>query len=265
MSREQKSAQPHGRIDLGFCVIDYIDETNLMTALRGQAPSQGHGYVVTPNIDHVQRLYSLAKKNALVEIYRNAKFSVCDSRILQRLMSISGHAAPPVVTGSGLTARLFEELLTPQDRVVIIGGSEPVIEKVRAKYPALQIQHRNPSMGFIHKPREVDELVSFCREAAGDFIFLAVGSPQQELLAARFGEALPGGISLCVGASLNFIVGEETRAPRWMQKISCEWLYRLLQNPRRLARRYARNLLHMLPILRCLRRTRIGAQQEKLG
>lgn len=46
------------------------------------------------------------------------------------------------------------------------------------------------------------------------------------------------GLTLCCGASINFLTGVERRAPQWMQRLSLEWLYRLLQNPRRLARRY---------------------------
>jgi exopolysaccharide biosynthesis WecB/TagA/CpsF family protein len=46
------------------------------------------------------------------------------------------------------------------------------------------------------------------------------------------------GLALCVGAALNFLTGAERRAPRWMQRLALEWLYRLLQDPRRLARRY---------------------------
>jgi exopolysaccharide biosynthesis WecB/TagA/CpsF family protein len=66
-----------------------------------------------------------------------------------------------------------------------------------------------------------------------------VGSPQQELVARALQErGRARGLALCVGASLDFIGGIEQRAPLWMQRASLEWLYRLLQNPRRLAGRY---------------------------
>jgi exopolysaccharide biosynthesis WecB/TagA/CpsF family protein len=66
-----------------------------------------------------------------------------------------------------------------------------------------------------------------------------VGAPQQEAVAHALrirGRAR--GLALCVGASLNFITGAERRAPQWMQRAGLEWLYRLSQDPRRLANRY---------------------------
>jgi exopolysaccharide biosynthesis WecB/TagA/CpsF family protein len=82
------------------------------------------------------------------------------------------------------------------------------------------------------------------RQAAADFIahskcrftFLAVGSPQQELIAAQVTGAT--GFGLCIGAALEFLTGDQVRAPRAFQKTGMEWAYRLASNPRRLWRRY---------------------------
>jgi exopolysaccharide biosynthesis WecB/TagA/CpsF family protein len=95
-------------------------------------------------------------------------------------------------------------------------------------------------MNFVRDPvaieacvREVESLSPF------RFCFLAVGSPQQEIVAQALKmRGLARGLALCVGASINFITGNERRAPPWMRRIGIEWLYRLLQNPKRLAYRY---------------------------
>ena len=82
------------------------------------------------------------------------------------------------------------------------------------------------------------------------FIFLAVGSPRQEMLAAAIqatGRAT--GIGLCIGASLEFIAGAQPRAPAWMQRTGLEWLHRLGRDPRRLARRYLIDSPAILPML----------------
>jgi UDP-N-acetyl-D-mannosaminuronic acid transferase (WecB/TagA/CpsF family) len=66
-----------------------------------------------------------------------------------------------------------------------------------------------------------------------------VGTPQQELIALKLKErGIARGLTLCVGASINFITGVEKRAPRWMQKSGFEWLFRLIRSPKRLANRY---------------------------
>jgi exopolysaccharide biosynthesis WecB/TagA/CpsF family protein len=66
-----------------------------------------------------------------------------------------------------------------------------------------------------------------------------VGCPQQEILAkALQSRGRARGLALCVGASINFLTGSERRAPKWIQYAGLEWLYRLLNDPTRLARRY---------------------------
>ena len=94
-------------------------------------------------------------------------------------------------------------------------------------------------MGFVRDPLAVLEAGQFVEHSPARFVFLAVGSPQQEILAQsirRRGQAF--GIGLCIGASLQFLTGEVKRAPVWMQRARLEWLYRLSQEPRRMWRRY---------------------------
>src|SRR5262249_4961555 len=82
------------------------------------------------------------------------------------------------------------------------------------------------------------------------FCFIAVGCPQQELVAHRLkvrGRA--SGLALCIGASINFLTGTERRAPRWMQHIGMEWLYRALRDPVRLGRRYFARGPYIFPLL----------------
>ena len=71
------------------------------------------------------------------------------------------------------------------------------------------------------------------------FCFLAIGSPQQEIIAQKLkGRGVARGLALCIGASIDFITGAEKRAPLWIRKSGFEWVFRLVQNPRRLAKRY---------------------------
>jgi exopolysaccharide biosynthesis WecB/TagA/CpsF family protein len=95
-------------------------------------------------------------------------------------------------------------------------------------------------MGFVRDPQEVEQCLRFIESCSPfRFCFLAVGAPQQEVLAQMLkarGEAR--GMALCIGASVNFLTGVERRAPHWMQRIGMEWLFRLALDPARLARRY---------------------------
>ncbi len=100
------------------------------------------------------------------------------------------------------------------------------------------------------------DAVDFVLAHPSRFVFLAVGSPRQEMLADAIratGQAT--GLGLCIGASLEFLAGASRRAPRWMQRAGLEWLHRLGSDPRRLARRY---LVEDPPIFRLLLRERLA-------
>ena len=89
-------------------------------------------------------------------------------------------------------------------------------------------------------PVGVEECLRFVEnESPFRFCILAVGCPQQEILAkALQSRGRARGLALCVGASINFMTGVERRAPKWIQHAGFEWLYRLLNDPGRLAKRY---------------------------
>jgi N-acetylglucosaminyldiphosphoundecaprenol N-acetyl-beta-D-mannosaminyltransferase len=94
-------------------------------------------------------------------------------------------------------------------------------------------------MGLRNDPAALASAAAFVAATRARFTFLAVGSPQQELLAAAIaarGDA--SGVGLCVGAAVEFVIGERQRAPRIMQRLSLEWAFRLAAEPRRMWRRY---------------------------
>ena len=195
------------------------------------------GFVVTPNVDHLIRCHEDAAFRAR---YASADFALLDSRFAARLVRLLKGLRLPVCTGSDLTAALFRRVIAPDDRIVLIGGTAEQAAQVASLFGLRDVRHLNPPMGFIMNREAVEECLTFIERASPfRFCFLAVGSPQQEMLAALLRErGIARGLALCVGASLNFLTGRERRAPRWMQQLSLEWLYRLGQDPRRLWVRY---------------------------
>ena len=144
-----------------------------------------------------------------------------------------------MVPGSDLTARLFAEVVTPEDRIAVLGCTAATVAAVTGRHGLRAVLHHDPPMGFDADPAALAEAVAFVEEARARFTFLCVGSPRQEIVArevARRGRAT--GTALCVGASLLFLSGEERRAPVPVQRAGLEWAWRLAQDPRRLARRY---------------------------
>ena len=86
---------------------------------------------------------------------------------------------------------------------------------------------------------------------------LCVGAPAQQLIARHIGEfGRTSGVALCVGASVDYLTGAQARAPRWMQRLSLEWAYRLAREPVRLWRRYLVESPKVLRIFAATRGTR---------
>jgi exopolysaccharide biosynthesis WecB/TagA/CpsF family protein len=215
-----------------------------------------YGFVVTPNVDHLIRYHD---DPAFRDHYHAANYILLDSRFAGRLVRLIKGVRLPICTGSDLTAALFSQVITPADRIVLIGGSAAQAQTIARMYGLRDLHHHNPPMGFIRDAAAVENCLRFIENCSPfRFCFLAVGSPQQEAVAhALLSRGVARGLALCIGASLNFITGEERRSPVWMQHAGVEWAYRLLQDPRRLARRYLvrgprifRQLFHSRFVLR---------------
>lgn len=196
-------------------------------------------YVVTPNVDHLVRLHEDSdSEGRLGFLYDEADLCLCDSRILHLLGRIRG-VRLPVVPGSELTACIFDRLITKGDRIAIVGGDAELLSALQERYPGVEFVQHCPPMGLQRNAAARTVAAEFVARAHARFSFLAVGSPQQEMIAAEAKAMGDGtGIALCVGASLDFLTGREKRAPRSLQRFGLEWAHRLLSNPRRMWRRY---------------------------
>ncbi|MXO60710.1 WecB/TagA/CpsF family glycosyltransferase [Altererythrobacter salegens] len=144
-----------------------------------------------------------------------------------------------LVPGSDLTLEYLDDDRSKPISLAVIGGDLDLIKKLNARYPTHHWHHHLPPMGVRWNRRAQKAIIRFVEERAAEVYFFAIGSPQSELLCAEiFRRGKASGVAICVGASLEFLVGAKKRAPRWVQKMAFEWLYRLLSEPTRLWRRY---------------------------
>jgi len=220
-------------LGLDFADLSLAQAAQYLAERPADAP---FSYVVTPNADHLVRL---SRDPRLTAIYRNAALRVLDSRVVAGLGRRMGLAVPQVVPGSDLTAYLLAEHLRPGEQITIVGLSPIWLPSLIARCGLAPPAHYNPPRGFVNDPSAFDATVSFVQANPARFVFLAVGSPQQEYLAAAI--ATRGGATgtgVCVGASLEFVAGARKRAPAFMSEAGLEWLFRLGSEPRRLFRRY---------------------------
>lgn len=215
--------------------IDSITGAEVRTLIDELINADKFNYIVTPNVDHVVRNY----RDREAINYTEARLSLCDSKILFLLAKLLAIHIDEVLTGSDLTEWLIKYISTNNYQVTIIGSKEELISKIKIGFGLNHINHYNPPMGFIDNEYEVIKCIEFVIQNPAEIILFAVGSPQQEILANRISKSQEAkGLGFCVGASLLFLGGEEKRAPQILRDMHLEWAYRLLQNPKRLWKRY---------------------------
>lgn len=220
--------------------FDALDAGQVLTLLNARPASAPFAYWVTPNVDHVVRLHEerSADREAVWAAYRDAPLCSCDSRILAALARREGIDLP-VAPGSDMTQLVLDRACRPGDRIAVVGGRASTLAALATRYPQLDIVQHTPPMGMRRNPAAIEAAADFVAAARARFVFVAVGSPQQELLAHRIlarGDAT--GIGLCIGAAIEFVVGESRRAPRLLQRMHLEWAFRLMADPARLWKRY---------------------------
>ena len=145
------------------------------------------------------------------------------------------------VAGPDFMERLLQQSVENKYTHVFYGANEQTLQKLacelECRYPGIQI------LAMIAPPytKEIPQLstdqIQQINSLDADFMWIGLGAPKQELFMHTYREKLQT-IQLGVGAAFDFVSGNKKRAPRWMQKLGLEWLYRLLQEPRRLGRRY---------------------------
>ena len=222
-------------LDLPFSLLTQ-GETVRLVVNRCGVP---YRYAVTPNAYHVVTVHEEPER--LLPIYRGAWLSLCDSRIVRALARLERHDLP-LVTGSDLVAALLAALNekdAPSRRLLIVGPPPDVEGVLRRAYPRLSFEIMPAPPGLAHNAGLRRNVARACTERTWDIALLCVGCPAQELIARDIAElGRSAGVALCVGAAIDFLTGIRTRAPRWLQRLSLEWAYRLAQEPMRLWRRY---------------------------
>lgn len=199
----------------------------------GDAPA----LVVTPNVDHVVMLRQDADFRAA---YDSARLRLCDGAPLFVLARLCGHDVPQRVTGADLFGDACRVAAERGLSVFVVGGAPEVNERalavLRRALPTLRITGVSPPMHF--EGTRDDELVQQrIAEERPDIVMVCMGAPRSEIWAAELQRRHPA-VYVCVGAAIDFVAGSRQRAPRWMQRVGVEWVFRLAQEPRRLWRRY---------------------------
>ncbi|KNH10001.1 N-acetylmannosaminyltransferase [Candidatus Burkholderia brachyanthoides] len=149
-----------------------------------------------------------------------------------------GHNVSERVTGIDLFGRLIALAAARGLPVFLLGGTPDVAHasaaNLSARFPGLTIAGYHHGYFWDNEEPVVEQV----RRSGARLLFVAISSPKKEQFISRWREALGVDFAMGVGGTFDIIVGKVRRAPRWMQASGLEWLYRVIQEPRRMWRRY---------------------------
>ncbi len=263
-------AAPRTRHLLGLDFVDDVDVEATVDRLLGPQPGEGEPVVFTPNVDTIVRLRDL-EASGLATRLRDARYVLPDGQPIVWLSRLLGRPLQARLPGSDLVPPLWRRIVAEGRRTMVVASTPEVAGRLRAELPALAAYV--PPRFDVDDPDALAAVVDACAalvERDGpELVFVGISFPKQQVLAfalidrlRRQGRAVP--TFLLVGASLDMYVGRVRRAPRWVQRLGAEWLYRFVHEPRRLFRRYFVDDLRFVPLatheLRASRRN--GPPQE---
>jgi N-acetylglucosaminyldiphosphoundecaprenol N-acetyl-beta-D-mannosaminyltransferase len=189
---------------------------------------------------NVAKLVYAQKDNELKDIINSCPLINVDGAGVVLGAKLLGINIPERVTGIDLMHNLIEYSAKKGYRIYFFGAQEEIVKKVvdiySEKYPELIVAgYRN---GY-YSAEDEENIVSDIKNSKADILFVAMGSPKKEVFLSKYSEKMEVPFTMGVGGSFDVVAGKVKRAPAWMQAVHSEWIFRLVQEPKRMWKRYA--------------------------
>jgi exopolysaccharide biosynthesis WecB/TagA/CpsF family protein len=248
--------------------FDRITLDGAVDSIESMIAEGGAHYVVTPNVDF---LVKARRDPELHRILGRADLVLCDGKPLVWASRLLGDPLPCRVAGSDLMPALLKRASERGWRIFLLGGGAGVADeaatRIGAEFPRLPgVAHYSPPFRHLDAMNNA-EIAERVRAAKPDIMLVCFGCPKQEKWISRNYAALEVPVMIGAGGTVDFLAGRMARAPLWMRQSGTEWLFRLFQEPGRLAMRYADDLVCFAPaiVAQCLRSTRPRAKKSLKG
>jgi N-acetylglucosaminyldiphosphoundecaprenol N-acetyl-beta-D-mannosaminyltransferase len=242
--------QTNVRSYIGGVPVDPVDlDTSVehaMSAVRDRRFMQ----ICTVNLDFVVN----ARRNTRVRsVLSQSELNLADGSPVLWLGRLTGRRIPERVAGADFVPHLTAAAAEAGASVFFLGG-----ENGAGAAAARIMQERIPDLrvGGVYEParaalEDIDtgEIIRRLDAAEADILFVAFGHPKQDLWIAANRDRLPVSVAIGVGCTFDLIAGQRRRAPAWMQRAGLEWLFRVSNEPTRLAKRYAIDGYWLLAVL----------------
>lgn len=220
--------------------IDNLTMEETLEAVDQLIKENKNAYVVTPNVDHIVQLET---SKELQDVYNNASLILTDGKPLLWIAKWYKTPIKEKLSGSDLFPLLCDMAAKKGYKMFFLGAAEGVAakaaENLSARYKGLQVVGTySPPFGFEKDIDEMNKIKELIKKTEPHILIVGLGCPKQEKFMYHYCNELGVPISFGLGASLDFEAGNVKRAPRWMANHGLEWLFRITQDPKRMAKRY---------------------------
>ncbi len=220
--------------------FDNVDLSQVREVVARHIRTREPGYMVSLNTDID---ITLERDPEFMAAHRNASLILLDSQPLFNLARKQGIPVKEKISGSDLMGPACQWAAEGGWSVFVFGGMpgvpERAAENLSKAYPGLEVAGTlSPDYGFERNPAKLADALARVREVTPDILFVCLGAPKSEKLVHEHVSDFGTPFTLIVGAAVDFWAGNVKRAPKWISDHSLEWLYRFLQEPRRLFKRY---------------------------
>jgi N-acetylglucosaminyldiphosphoundecaprenol N-acetyl-beta-D-mannosaminyltransferase len=206
--------------------------------------NMNEGVLFTPNVDHLVRLQ---KDKSFYEIYQKADWVICDSKIVNLGAKFLSKPFVEVIPGSSFFTAFYEYHKKSNNKIFLLGAKEGVaklaMQNINKKTNSTIIcDFYSPSFGFETNEEECNLIIDKINASEANILVVGLGAPKQEFWIMKNKDKLNNiKLLMALGATIDFEAGTLKRAPKIFQKLSLEWFYRFLMEPKRLWRRYLGN------------------------
>ena len=227
------------RVDFLGCPVDLYTSDALLRELNDVVAARGG-----PRLIHFVNANKIVQANEdlmMHDILWRGDYVLADGQPLLPMARLLGIPIPERIDGIGLMQKLLHLANDRQYRVYLLGATQNVLEQclatIRLTYPNIPIAG---SRNGYFRPEDVPAMLRQINVTRPDILFIGIGSPAKEELADTWKNQIGATLIQGVGGSFDVLAGLVPRAPLWMQRACLEWLFRVVQEPRRMFWRYAR-------------------------
>lgn len=224
------------RINILNCPIDNLTMEETIEIIHDSLISKKP---LQHTVVNAAKLVNMQKDKTLYNAVVNSDLINADGQAVVWASRFLNQPLPERVTGIDLMQNLVALAHQKKYKIFFLGAKEEVVSTIVAKYThhygnEIIAGYRN---GY-YSTDEEKEVVKEIAESKADILLVAISSPKKEIFLEKYKNKLNATFIMGVGGSFDVIAGKVARAPEWMQKTGFEWLYRLIQEPKRMWKRY---------------------------